>query len=698
MARSTTYTRNLAAEQDAQRALLESGAKGGAYQGAVGADITKVSSATQKLMQEQINMRVYGTANPTFSSTTASISPEQKATTVPSQEQLEEEAPVTPRPELTYDSEDETSSYTEPTEPTAPTAVKSLEDLRTEALARIQSTIDATEAIYQSDLARLQKQAEASSARTSSIAVSHGLAGSPFQETMERRTEESNEAIIQARERERAAEIASIQASAEDESQQNYQLEMQRYQQERSEYETERERYTAEQKAKTDAQRTKATSVLTNAAKAGYSISEIDQDSYQKLLEDAGMSDFEAQTWFALNSPSAGAKYEMSNGKLIGYYIDPKTGKPVISTTDIPGFETASGTYDAKIVGNSLVFIPDNVTDPSQIIVQQIGETETETPDVQNFGTSTSPDWRQFNSETSSWDKVGGLDVTNQDTSIQSNAQLELVNSAISNAEKYADAAGRSTWREAIAEGLFGATKLTNLRAYANTIKTTLLTLAADPNIKKFFGPQMSEADVRMMMAGGTTLDPDAQGPEEFREELTRVKELITRIQGSVSQSGITSEEDLKTLYEQSGISDMNFEDAVKTYGEDQLKQILGFNNDLNTSLKGSELPQVITQSFKGGEKGGQCGHFVNQLTGLKMGDSLSSKLSYVDSSIKVPNSGDVFVMNYKDTGHTGIILDAIPKNNGTYDLNVVDSNYGLDEKVKYHTINSSKILGYARV
>lgn len=138
------------------------------------------------------------------------------------------------------------------------------------------------------------------------------------------------------------------------------------------------------------------------------------------------------------------------------------------------------------------------------------------------------------------------------------NEQFNLLDTAMAGAEQFADAAGRAPWREGIARGLFGATDMTKLQSYAQTLKTNLLTLATDPAVKKFFGPQMSNADVKMMMAGGTTLDPELQGPVEFKAELTRVKDLINRMKNSVNQ-GMQS----GTSSRVTNIEDVDWENVV---------------------------------------------------------------------------------------------------------------------------------------
>ncbi len=153
-------------------------------------------------------------------------------------------------------------------------------------------------------------------------------------------------------------------------------------------------------------------------------------------------------------------------------------------------------------------------------------------------------------------------------------AQLGFIEDTIANAEKFADASGAAKWSEAIKQGVFGATDFTNLQSYADTIKTNILTLAGDPNIRKFFGPQMSEADVRMMMAGGTTLDPERQSPEEFKEELVRVKDLIARMKQSVPGGVETTPPQENGQYD--SIIEVFRQDFGREPTQEELEQIVG--------------------------------------------------------------------------------------------------------------------------
>ncbi len=123
------------------------------------------------------------------------------------------------------------------------------------------------------------------------------------------------------------------------------------------------------------------------------------------------------------------------------------------------------------------------------------------------------------------------------------------------------------------------------------------------------------------------------------------------------------------------------------------------------SNLQDSQLSRLFGGSFKGEAGtyqdaisvrdtawGGQCGEFVNDYTGLKLGDKFEDKMKLTDPSITTPQVGDVFVMPYSWTGHAGFIVGF----NGQNAI-VKDSNWGLDEKVQTHEIPISKMTGFIR-
>ena len=139
----------------------------------------------------------------------------------------------------------------------------------------------------------------------------------------------------------------------------------------------------------------------------------------------------------------------------------------------------------------------------------------------------------QWNPATQQWQEIGPGEA-DQVKSQQALDQLGFLRDSVVSAEGLAGGAGTSFLRQGIGRFFKGATKKDQLESYTNTLRTNVLTLMTDPSIKKFFGPQMSEADVRLMTAAGTTLNPDLQTPKQLKVELKRLDDLLNRMETSV--------------------------------------------------------------------------------------------------------------------------------------------------------------------
>ena len=85
-----------------------------------------------------------------------------------------------------------------------------------------------------------------------------------------------------------------------------------------------------------------------------------------------------------------------------------------------------------------------------------------------------------------------------------------------------------------IAELVRGTSKEAQLRSYADTLKSNMLSIATDPSIKQFFGPQMSDADVRLMTASATNLNVDDMTPKQILAETNRIEEFIGKYESAV--------------------------------------------------------------------------------------------------------------------------------------------------------------------
>jgi len=114
--------------------------------------------------------------------------------------------------------------------------------------------------------------------------------------------------------------------------------------------------------------------------------------------------------------------------------------------------------------------------------------------------------------------------------------QFSFLRSTITGATALAGAAGPSLITKGLGNVFVGNTKVKQLDTKINTLKVNMLTLGTDPDVKKFFGPQMSDADVRLMTSTGTTLDAYNNSEKDLRAELKRYDDLINRMQTSVSR------------------------------------------------------------------------------------------------------------------------------------------------------------------
>lgn len=114
----------------------------------------------------------------------------------------------------------------------------------------------------------------------------------------------------------------------------------------------------------------------------------------------------------------------------------------------------------------------------------------------------------------------------------------------------------------------------------------------------------------------------------------------------------------------------------------------------------GSSAPAgaVIPPDSLDGTHGGQCVVFVEHETGtyFPVGaakDMLANGNHPGYQVVSTPQPGDVFVATGGEYGHTGIVKSVNPDGS----LNVIDSNYGLNEVVQSHTLPAGYAAGYLR-
>lgn len=118
---------------------------------------------------------------------------------------------------------------------------------------------------------------------------------------------------------------------------------------------------------------------------------------------------------------------------------------------------------------------------------------------------------------------------------------------------------------------------------------------------------------------------------------------------------------------------------------------------------EGSVSPFTRSDERGGKQMATECGAWVNDVTGLGVGNTFDSKMAVTDSSITADTAqiGDVFVQPYGTTGHIGII-NGKSIVNGEVVFTVSESNWSKNAEgygIITHTrqMKASEISGYAR-
>jgi len=222
-------TRNLAAEQDALKQILESPDRQGSYIGTPGASIPDASAATQQLLREAVNTNVYGSG----------LGPRDVATGVAQNQAAATTEDLLSRPQagttgttpaatatdtsygLTDATEDIYSRY-------GLDEFKTKEQLEEEAIAAIQEQLAGIEGTYASRFAAADTEGAQRQARGEGLSFASGAQYTPFAEARTIEVEEYNRAITDALEADKAAEIATLNAQARGEAREDYQAQADR--------------------------------------------------------------------------------------------------------------------------------------------------------------------------------------------------------------------------------------------------------------------------------------------------------------------------------------------------------------------------------------------------------------------------------------------------------------------------------------
>ena len=215
--------------------------------------------------------------------------------------------------------------------------------------------------------------------------------------------------------------------------------------------------------------------------------------------------------------------------------------------------------------------IKENQLLDAQIEVQKANaaKIKADNPDIPTIKNINGVDM-QWNPKTEKWETIGAGPSA---TVSKSADQITFLKDTAKTALELAGAAGRSGARRTAEAWFVGSTNYTKLESVTNTLKVNVLSLMTDPNIKKFFGPQMSNADVLLMTSAGTTLNPETNSPDQMKGEIKRLQSLFDRMQASLNVGSLSGD----TLDSQVAERGYNYA-QMKADGlsDDEIKSLLG--------------------------------------------------------------------------------------------------------------------------
>jgi len=405
--------------------------------------------------------------------------------------------------------------------PTAEQQIKREQDLQQMLSYKYQPQIDAINTIYAKRYEEERAKALQREGQNRAMLSRAGLLGTPQATTRTTETEDINTKQRELTDAEKALKIQEVYGKMNEDAKK-------RVEEERANALGMADKAMAIRKERM----TEATNRLKSLGQAGFDLKQLKSNAevYKNLQEGTGMSDLELDAYLRTNQGDNIVKsgvQDLGNGVLIGYTLD-KNGK---WTTNEFKSDIKPGEAYKEIDG-----VPYGMSRDAQgnLVMRPITG-YMESPDKELARAKTKADIANIYSQIGERNKNN---VVSSEQSTYAKDSLDNAMSAIEGAEKFSQFAGvpdiaTKTWRDIV-----GSEDFTNLEAYSDSLRTALLTLKTDPAVKKFFGPQMSNADVRMMMSAPTSLDPARQSPAQFKKELARVKKGLEALQkGSQIQS-----------------------------------------------------------------------------------------------------------------------------------------------------------------
>ncbi len=231
--------------------------------------------------------------------------------------------------------------------------------IRADAQTRVQAQVDAIKNTYAGILARTAQDNLGRSGQTRATAARSGLLGSDFGNAELDKTTQQNNEILAAQEAERDAKISTLLGAADDRATSLIENEKNRAMKSS-------EDYLAHLKQTSDQARTDVKAM----AASGLSLDQLDQNQYNQLVEQTGLTDAQLHAEFVLNKPQDKILTSFTQGSKYYVVSQDSTGKRKTETVDL-GFSVPADYSTTKLDDGSLVFYPKSF-DPSKPVKDQI--------------------------------------------------------------------------------------------------------------------------------------------------------------------------------------------------------------------------------------------------------------------------------------------------------------------------------------
>lgn len=360
--------------------------------------------------------------------------------------------------------------------------------IRQDALAQMQAEIDATNKIYADKLQRAQVQGTGRLGTSGAINARRGLAGSDFGNAQTNQVEDANSQIYSSIDQEKNAAISAL---------------------------------------------------LTKAKESGTAAIAEKRAAKEKGIEE-----------YLKNLSSRGETAKARASELAKQILISKLGIEQYDPTSLETAATSAGVSvdEIKRQYGELKAAQDAQEAEAQIKARrenvELGKLETETrllqdkfeEDKRRFGLEYAIKQQELGLKQAEFGLKQSESAKATGSSTMTPDQKAFLNSSLNKVEELKGASGRGSISRALGGAISGDNDFNRLSKNVDAVKVNVLTLMADPNVKKFFGPQMSNADVQLMASIGTSLDPVSSSPADIQDEVTRIRDIVNRANKAVEE------------------------------------------------------------------------------------------------------------------------------------------------------------------